>query len=50
MMCSQLTTSELDKLASDVADVDVRKCAVYGRVLISGVVYTSITARSLMTQ
>lgn len=35
MMCSQPTTSELDKLRSDLADVDVSKCIVDGRVLLS---------------
>ena len=41
MKYSVLTTTELDKLTSDVPDVDMSKCVVYGRVLISGVVYTS---------
>ena len=41
MKYSVLTTTELDKLPSNVPDVDVSKCIVYGRVLLSGVVYTS---------
>lgn len=41
MNYSMLSTRELDKLVSDVAMMDTSKCAVYGRVLLSGVLYTS---------
>lgn len=41
MNCSMLSTRELDKLVSDVAMMDTSRCAVYGRVLLSGVLYTS---------
>ena len=40
MKCSLLSTSELDKLKSEVDVVDV-KIAVYGRVILAGVLYTS---------
>ena len=38
MKYSLLSTTEL---TSDVAEVDVSKCILYGRVLLSGVLYTS---------
>lgn len=41
MNCSVLSTRELDKLFSDVAMMNTSKCAVYGRVLLAGVLYTS---------
>ena len=37
-------TTELGKLTSDVPDVDMSKCIVYGQVLIAGVVYTCTSA------
>ena len=40
MQCSLLSTSDLDKLKSYVTGMDVNKCVVYGRVVLSGVLYT----------
>lgn len=49
MQCSLFSTNEVDKLQSYMADMDVRKCAVYSRVILSEVLYTRVTITVVMT-
>ena len=55
IQCSLLTATELNKLTSEVANVDVSKCVLYSQLLLcyvewcTQVLFTS-EARSIMTQ